>query len=146
MISKFLVLAIIPLILLIGIVPNLAFGYYEDSPYDQLDDGIPIAEITCKGNMVLLIDLRGKPGCAFKEHADRLESFGWGEIIKEFEMEAEPEEEEVMLSEEIDTGDEESPDGEESDAGNEESPDDESEEGKTIEVNLNDGAGSGDSG
>jgi len=128
MVSKFLVLSIIPLILLIGIAPNLAFGYYEDSPYDQLEDGIPIAEITCKGGMVLMIDLREKPGCAFKEHVDRLVSFGWGEIIKEFEMQAEPEEEEVTLNEEVDAEDEESPDGEES------------EEGETTEINLNDGA------
>ncbi len=129
MISKFLILTIIPLILLIGIVPNLAFGSFEDSPHDQLDDGIPIAEITCKGDRdrVLMIDLRGKPGCAFEEHADRLASFGW-EIIKEFEMQAEPKEEEVTLNEEVDTEDEESPVGEES------------EEGETTEINLNDGA------
>ena len=59
---------IIPLILLIGIAPNLAFGYFEGSPYDQQEDGVPIPEIICRDDRVLMIDLRGKP----KDLADNL--------------------------------------------------------------------------
>ncbi len=75
------IILIIPLILLIGIAPNLAFGYFPDSPYDQEEKGIPIPEITCKDTRVLMIDLRGKPGCAFPDHTDRLISFGWSKIL-----------------------------------------------------------------
>ncbi len=74
------IILIIPLILLIGIAPNLAFGYFPGSPYDQEEKGTPIAEITCRDGRVLMIDLRGKPGCAFEDHTDRLMSFGWSKI------------------------------------------------------------------
>ncbi len=75
------IILIIQLILLIGIAPNLAFGYFPDSPYDQEEKGIPIPEITCRADRVLMIDLRGKPGCAFEDHTDRLISFGWSKIL-----------------------------------------------------------------
>ena len=74
------IILIIPLILLIGITPNLVFGYFPGSPYDQEEKGIPITEITCRDGRVLMIDLRGKPGCAFEDHTDRLMSFGWSKI------------------------------------------------------------------
>jgi len=80
-VRSLLVFAIIPIILLIGIAPNLAFGYSEGSPYDQEEDGVPIKEITCNGDRVLMIDLRGKPGCAFEEHVDELESYGWTRVV-----------------------------------------------------------------
>jgi len=84
---------IIPLILLIGIAPTLAFGYFEGSPYDQQEDGVPIPEITCRDDRVLMIDLRGKPGCALDEHVDELESYGWS-IIEQSSM---MEEKETMM-------------------------------------------------
>jgi len=74
------IILIIPLILLIGIAPNLVFGYFPGSPYDQEEKGTPITEITCRDGRVLMIDLRGKPGCAFEDHTDRLMSFGWSKI------------------------------------------------------------------
>ncbi len=74
------IILIIPLILLIGIAPNLAFGYFTGSHYDQEEKGTPISEITCRDGRVLMIDLRGKPGCAFEDHTDRLMSFGWSKI------------------------------------------------------------------
>jgi len=75
------IILIIPLILLIGIAPNLAFSYFEGSPYDQQEDGVPIKEITCRGDRVLMIDQRGKPGCAYEEHVDELESYGWTRVV-----------------------------------------------------------------
>ncbi len=74
------ILVIIPLILSIGFAPNLAFAYFPGSPYDQEEKGIPIPEITCRDDRVLMIDLRGKPGCAFEEHVDRLQEFGWTKL------------------------------------------------------------------
>ena len=62
-----------------------SFGYFEGSPYDQQDDGVPISEITCRGDRVLMIDLRGKPGCALQDHVDELESYDWS-VIKESSM------------------------------------------------------------
>jgi len=64
-VKSVIIFALIPLILSIGIAPNLAFGYFPGSPYDQLEKGVPIPEITCRGDRVLMVDLRGKPGCAF---------------------------------------------------------------------------------
>ena len=75
------IILIIPLTLIVGIAPNLAFGYFEGSPYDQFEDGVPIPEITCRDGRILMIDLRGKPGCAFEDHVDRLQEFGWGKIV-----------------------------------------------------------------
>ncbi len=75
------IILIIPLILLMAFAPTLAFSHFEGSPYDQQDDGVPIEEITCRGDKVLMIDLRGKPGCAFEEHVDELESYGWTRVV-----------------------------------------------------------------
>jgi len=80
-ILKTATILIIPLVLSIGIAPNLAFGYFPGSPYDQLEKGVPLPEITCRDDRVLMVDLRGKPGCAFEEHVDRLVTFGWGKIV-----------------------------------------------------------------
>ena len=78
--GKTKILLTVPLILLIGITPNLAFSYFEGSPYDQLEKGVPIAEISCRDGRVLMMDLREKPGCAFEDHVEKLETFGWKKI------------------------------------------------------------------
>ncbi len=75
------IILIIPLILLMAMAPILAFSYSEGSPYDQQEDGVPIKEITCRDDRVLMIDLREKPGCAFEEHVDELESYGWTRVV-----------------------------------------------------------------
>jgi len=134
MISKFLVLTIIPLILSIGLIPAMSFADSLKSPRQQMNDGTMAEDVTCKGGFTLMIRMSGDAACVTPSTASKLGSAGWGEIIKEFEMQSEPEEEEVSLNEEIGTEDEESPNGEES------------EEGETIEVNLDDGAGTRDSG
>jgi len=134
MISKFLVLAIIPLILSIGLMPAMSFADSLKSPRQQMNDGTMAEDVTCKGGFTLMIRMSGDAACVTPSTASKLSSADWGEIIKEFEMQSEPEEEEVMLNEEIGTEDEESP------------GDEESEEGETVEINLNDGAGTSDTG
>jgi len=134
MTSKFLVLAIIPLILSIGLMSAMSFADSLKSPRQQMGDGIIAEDVICKGGFTLMIRMSGDAACVTPSTASKLSSAGWGEIIKEFEMQAEPEEEEVTLSEEVGTEDEESPDGEES------------EEGKTVEININDGVGTSDVG
>jgi len=133
MISKFLVLTIIPLILSIGLMPAMSFADSLKSPRQQMNDGAMAEDVICKGGFTLMIRMSGDAACVTPSTASKLSSAGWGEIIKEFEMQSEPEEEEVTLNEDISTEDEES------------SNDEESEEGETTEVNLNDGAGAGDS-
>ena len=69
---------VIPLILAIGIAPNMAFGFIPDSPYWQQKQGIAIDAINCREGMVLLISPVGKPNCAHDdEDIDRLIGFGW---------------------------------------------------------------------
>jgi len=137
MISKFLVLTIIPLILSIGLMPAMSFADPLKSPRQQMNDGAMAEDVICKGGFTLMIRMSGDAACVTPSTASKLSSAGWGEIIKEFEMEAEPKEEEVTLNEETSMEDEESSEGEETD--------EESEEGKTMEVTINDGAGAGDS-
>jgi len=126
MISKLLVLTIIPLILSIGLMPAMSFADPLKSPRQQMNDGAMAEDVICKGGFTLMIRMSGDGACVTPSTATKLSSAGWGEIIKEFEILSEPEEE-VTLNEEVGTGDEES------------------EEGETTEVNLNDGAGAGDS-
>lgn len=80
----FVPLSLVPLILSIGIIPSLAFGYFPGSPYHQQVQGIAIEKITCRDDRVLMISPVGKPGCAFKDHVDDLEEYGWAIIQKEF--------------------------------------------------------------
>ncbi len=136
MISKFLVLTIIPLILSIGLMPAMSFADPLKSPRQQMNDGAVAEDVICKGGFTLMIRMSGDAACVTPSTASKLSSAGWGEIIKEFEILSEPEEE-VTLNEETSMGDEESSEGEETE--------EESEEGKTIEVTINDGVGSSDS-
>ena len=56
---------------------QISYGHFEGSPLDQWDDGVLIPDITCRDGRELMIDLRGKPGCAFDDKVDRLKDFGW---------------------------------------------------------------------
>jgi len=127
-----LVLTIIPLILSIGLMPAMSLADSLTSPRQQMNDGVMAEDVICKGGFTLMIRMSGDVACVIPSTASKLSSAGWGEIIKEFEIQSEPEEEEVTLNKEVSTEDKESPDGEES------------EEGKTIEINLSDGAGTTD--
>ncbi|MFB5598440.1 MAG: hypothetical protein ACE5RJ_05455 [Nitrosopumilaceae archaeon] len=135
MVSKFLVLTAIPLILSMGLVPILSFADSIQSPRHQMSDGVSAQDVICKGGYTLMIRISGDAACVTPSTASKLNTAGWGEIIKEFEIEVEPQDEEVSLDEEVSMADEEPSNGEE-----------ESEEGQTTEVNLNDGAGTSDSG
>jgi predicted secreted protein with PEFG-CTERM motif len=81
MISKFFIFALIPLVLSIGFVPILSFGFNpigkSDFPKDQYSMEFAIEEISCPPDMVLMIGSTGKPSCAPVESVDRLERFGW---------------------------------------------------------------------
>ena len=131
MVSKFLVLTIIPLILSMGLISS-SLAESIKSPRQQMVDGVSAQDVICKGGYTLMIRMSGDAACVTPSTAGKLNAAGWGEIIKEFEMQAEPEDEEIALNEEISMEDEGSSDGEESD-------------GQTVEVNINDGIGSSDS-
>jgi len=107
-ISKFLVLTIIPLILSIGLMPVMSFADSLNSPRQQMNDGTMAEDVTCKGGFTLMIRMSGDAACVTPSTASKLSSAGWGEIIKEFEMQAEHGDEEITLEEEISMEDEES--------------------------------------
>ncbi len=115
MTSKFLVLAIIPLILSIGLMPAMSFADPLKSPRQQMNDGVMAEDVICKGGFTLMIRMSGDAACVTPSTASKLSSAGWGEIIKEFEMQAEHEDEQITLNEEISMEDEESSDDEEAD-------------------------------
>lgn len=130
MVSRFLVLTIIPLILSIGLISPLSFAESVKSPRQQMNDGALAQDVICKGGYTLMIRMGGSAACVTPPTASKLNTAGWGEIIKEFEVQQEPQDEEISLNEEISMEDEGSS-GEESD-------------GETFEVNIKDGVGSGD--
>jgi len=83
---KFIIFALIPLILSIGIAPSLSFGYVTDSPKQQMATGIALNQISCDAGKVLMVSATGKPGCAFENHVDKLVKYGWGTIVKKETM------------------------------------------------------------
>ena len=83
------------------------------SPKKQMANGVSAEDVICKGGYTLMIRMSGDAACVTPSTASKLSAAGWGEVIKEFEMQAEPIEEEVSLDEEVGTSDEESSDDEE---------------------------------
>jgi hypothetical protein len=95
MVSKYLVLMIIPLILSMGLIPSLSFAESVKSPRQQMNDGVSAQDVICNGGYILMIRISGDAACVTPPTASKLSTAGWGEIIKEFEMEVEPQDEEV---------------------------------------------------
>ena len=113
------------------------------SPKKQMANGVSAEDVICKGGYTLMIRMNGDAACVTPSTASKLSTAAWGEIIKEFEIEPEPKDEEVSLKEGVSMEDEEAS----SDADEEASDvEEESGEGQTTEVNLSDGAGTSDSG
>jgi len=77
--NNFIVLALIPLILSIGITPALSFGEI-DSPRKQMQNGIAAEDVVCKSGLSLMIRSSGSAACVTSTTADKLESIGWGTI------------------------------------------------------------------
>jgi len=100
------------------IVTMMSSTYAEHdlmSPKKQMNDGVSAEDVICKGGFTLMIRMSGDAACVTPSTASKLNSAGWGEIIKEFEMQAEHEDEQITLNEEISMEDEESSDDEEAD-------------------------------
>ena len=95
-----------------------------------MNDGVSAQDVICKGGYTLMIRMGGDAACVTPPTASKLNSAGWGEVVKEFDVIPEPQDE-VALNEEISMEDEGTSDGEESD-------------GETFEVNIRDGVGSSD--
>jgi hypothetical protein len=85
------------------------------SPKKQMANGVSAEDVICKGGYTLMIRMSGDAACVTPSTASKLSTAGWGEIIKEFEIQAEPVEEEVSLNEEVSTDDEESSGDEDAD-------------------------------
>ncbi len=82
------------------------------SPKKQMANGVSAEDVICKGGYTLMIRMSGDAACVTPSTASTLSAAGWGDIIKEFEEQAEPVEEEVSLDEEVSAGDEETSDDE----------------------------------
>ena len=99
--------------ILIGAMINSTYADSQMmSPKKQMANGVLAEDVICKGGYTLMIRISGDAACVTPSTANKLNTAGWGEIIKEFEMQAEPVQEEVSLEEEVSAGDEESPDDE----------------------------------
>ena len=76
------------------------------APKKQMANGVSAEDVICKGGYTLMIRMGGDAACVTPSTASKLNSAGWGEIVKEFAMQEEPVEEEVSLDEEISAEDE----------------------------------------
>lgn len=68
----------IPLILSIGIMPGLSFGFVIDSAQHQLSKGALPHEVTCSQDKTLIVRSNGKPACVKPETGTKWESAGMG--------------------------------------------------------------------
>ncbi len=101
---------------LIGTMMSSTYAEHDlMSPKKQMNDGVSAEDVICKGGFTLMIRMSGDAACVTPSTASKLSSAGWGEIIKEFEMQAEHEGEQITLNEEVSMEDEESSDAEEDD-------------------------------
>ena len=76
---NFILFALIPLILSIGIFPVLSFAeqHMGMSPKQQMEDGVAVDDVQCKENLKLMIRPNAKAACVDKNNLMKLESWGW---------------------------------------------------------------------
>jgi len=62
-ISKFLVIALIPLILSIGMAPVMSFGNIFGSPKKQMDNDVATEDVLCRYGLDLILRPSGSVAC-----------------------------------------------------------------------------------
>ncbi len=79
--------AIIPLILSIGIIPALSFADHHlvMSPKKQMDEGTAPEDVVCKSELALMIRNTGAAACVKPDSVNKLENRGWN-LLKEATM------------------------------------------------------------
>jgi len=77
---KFVIFALIPLILSIGILPAISFGEILDSPRKQMQNGIAAKDVICKSDLTLIIRTSGDAVCVKPTTAEKLIQRGWTEV------------------------------------------------------------------
>ena len=82
---KFIIFALIPLILSIGITPAISFGEI-DSPRKQMQMGIESEDVICKSGLALMIRISGDAACVKSSSVEKLTSMGFGTMQKESSM------------------------------------------------------------
>lgn len=81
---KFVIFALLPLILSIGIIPAISFAEQMDSPRKQMENGVSAKEVVCKSGFTLVIRISGDAACVKPSTAEKLADAGWGTIEKQF--------------------------------------------------------------
>jgi len=86
--KKFVIFALIPLILSIGITPSLSFADHHMimSPRKQMANGVAAEDVICKTGLTLMIRITGDAACVKPSTAEKLIATGWGTIEKQASM------------------------------------------------------------
>ena len=79
---NFLLFALIPLILSIGIMPSLSFAETIDSPRKQMKTGTAPEDVVCKSGLALMIRDSGSAVCVKSDSIVKLENRDWN-LLKE---------------------------------------------------------------
>ena len=71
------IIALVPLILSIGILPSVVFAEDIDSPRKQMANGVSAEDVICKGGLTLMIRISGDAACVTSSSAEKLQVKGW---------------------------------------------------------------------
>ena len=80
------VLAAIALSGVMSVAISVTSAETVPSPLQQVRDGVPIGEVVCSENRVLMVSQTGMPACVFEESVLYLETRGFGFIGEPFDM------------------------------------------------------------
>ena len=70
-------------VLAIGIMTVPAYAETQSSPLKQFNMGIPIEQIQCNENKILVQSQNDRPACVYENTAKKLESRGWEIVLQD---------------------------------------------------------------
>ena len=82
--SKFLVIALIPLVLSIGMAPVLSYGNIFGTPKTQMDDGVATGDVLCRYGLDLMQRPTGSVACVQPSSTGKLTGMGWKLLVRFF--------------------------------------------------------------
>ena len=81
-----LVLVAIALSGVMSVAMSVASAETVPSPLQQVRDGVPIGEVVCSNDRMLMVSQTGMPACVFEESVLELETRGFGFVGEPFDM------------------------------------------------------------